>query len=387
MPTGEKKRAARKTGKTTAGNSFSREDTKMVKGFAIVLMLMHHLWAFPERISGGALRALLNLSGESIPYLLGGFGKICVSLFFLLGGYGIYCQSKKKDFSIINSIKRVYLAYWKVFVVFIPIAFLFFANQGQYCESSSIWARYSHFSWGVVIKNFLGFSSDLNGEWWFLFSYLVAILTFPFWKRLFEKISPYKAIPIVIFVSVSMTYLFPALGNVEALGPLNNSYLYKRLLCQPGEYYSCFLMGILCAQYDWLSKIRLALRKHFKINVLTGLLAVAAIVFLRQSTTGASLDIFYAPLLTVCLLEITRPFSLLARALRAIGRHSTTIWLTHSYWCYYFFPVVQIIVWTRWAVPSFITLLALSYVVAVCFDRAWSFAAKICANVLRGFRD
>lgn len=31
---------------------YSRKDTKIIKGIAIVLMLMHHLWAFPERIGG-----------------------------------------------------------------------------------------------------------------------------------------------------------------------------------------------------------------------------------------------------------------------------------------------------------------------------------------------
>lgn len=35
---------------------FSRIDTKIIKGLAIILMLMHHLWAFPERIAGGELK-------------------------------------------------------------------------------------------------------------------------------------------------------------------------------------------------------------------------------------------------------------------------------------------------------------------------------------------
>ncbi len=29
---------------------FSKLDTKIIKGLAIVLMLMHHLWAFQKRI-------------------------------------------------------------------------------------------------------------------------------------------------------------------------------------------------------------------------------------------------------------------------------------------------------------------------------------------------
>jgi len=35
--------------------AFSREDTKVMKGIAVFLMLMHHLWTFPNRIYGGEL--------------------------------------------------------------------------------------------------------------------------------------------------------------------------------------------------------------------------------------------------------------------------------------------------------------------------------------------
>lgn len=33
--------------------TISREDTKILKGIAVLLMLMHHLWTFPDRIYGG----------------------------------------------------------------------------------------------------------------------------------------------------------------------------------------------------------------------------------------------------------------------------------------------------------------------------------------------
>ena len=77
---------------------FSRTDTKIIKGLAIVLMLMHHLWCFPERIAGGALKYLFTINGTSSLILFGSFGKICVSIFFFVGGYGIYKMSEKKRF-------------------------------------------------------------------------------------------------------------------------------------------------------------------------------------------------------------------------------------------------------------------------------------------------
>lgn len=41
-------------------NFLSREDTKILKAIAVILMLAHHLWAFPDRIAGGELKHLLS---------------------------------------------------------------------------------------------------------------------------------------------------------------------------------------------------------------------------------------------------------------------------------------------------------------------------------------
>ena len=47
--------------------TFSRDDTKLMKGAAIVLMLMHHLWGFPGRIAGGGVMSTeLELSWKRI---------------------------------------------------------------------------------------------------------------------------------------------------------------------------------------------------------------------------------------------------------------------------------------------------------------------------------
>lgn len=44
---------------------FTREDTKVMKGVAILLMLMHHLWSYPDRIAGGSLKYIFTLFGQS----------------------------------------------------------------------------------------------------------------------------------------------------------------------------------------------------------------------------------------------------------------------------------------------------------------------------------
>ncbi len=364
--------------------SFSREDTKKVKGFAIMAMLLHHLFAFPARIAGGGVWSFFGPSNNGLISLLGNFCKICVPLFLFLGGYGIYIQAKNKKYTILSSIKKLYLAYWKVFIIFIPIAFLLFSNQIAYCGESGIYSKYNHFSLLEVVRNFLGVSSTLQPEWWFLSAYVVAIISFPLWKYIFNKISAQMSVLLVVAVCLAMQYIFPAIGSMNSLGSMNRNYLYRVFLCQDGCFYACFLIGMLFAKYNWLAKAEALLREHFKINLVTSLIAIAAMVVLRQKVTGQSLDMLYAPAITICVTVIAKSLPVIGRMLMSIGKHSTTMWLTHTFWCYYFYPVVQVVVWPRYAIVCYIVLLAISYTFAFLFDGFWVLISRAVAKSPRG---
>ena len=380
-------RSKKARSKKSKDYSFTRDDTKAIKGFAIILMLAHHLWFFPSRIAagGGELNYLFSLSGQSIPMMVGGFCKICVSLFFLLGGYGIYLQSKKRGFTILNCIKKLFIAYWKVFIVFVPIALIFFANQSQYCADGDIWSRYSGVGVNEILKNFFGISASLYGEWGFLFGYVVAIITFPLWKHVFSKLSIYKSVLLVIIVGLVLSYVMPALNTIGVFGDLDKNSLYRNFLSHIGGYYVCFPIGILFAQYDWFNKIRKLLHKNFRVNLLTSLFALMALIFIRQRSELGTLDIIYAPAVAICVVEIIRRLPTVGRFLALVGRHSTTMWLTHTFWCYYFGIFAKLVTWPRWAVPSFLLLFAITFIVAFCFDHIWAYLSKLYAKSMQLF--
>lgn len=109
----------------------------------------------PDRITG-ELKHILNIFCISSLVYLGHFGNICVSIFFSGGGYGTYISIKKTGFSLIGRIKNLYIQYWKVFFIYIPIGFLFFSNQPAYCHDSGIYTRFSTFKWQELICNCLG---------------------------------------------------------------------------------------------------------------------------------------------------------------------------------------------------------------------------------------
>lgn len=108
--------------------NFSRTDTKAVKAVAIIMMLFHHLFVFPERIDSSIVYTPLIVIGEySADFLFGEFGKLCIALFLFLGGYGTYlscCNSANVSKTISRKIKAQYIAYWKVFVLVVPVCML-----------------------------------------------------------------------------------------------------------------------------------------------------------------------------------------------------------------------------------------------------------------------
>ena len=69
---------------------FTKRDTKFIKGVAICLMLYHHLFAFPERVTEGVFISLWSFNDTNLSVCLGAFGRICVPLFTLMSGYGRY---------------------------------------------------------------------------------------------------------------------------------------------------------------------------------------------------------------------------------------------------------------------------------------------------------
>lgn len=71
----------------------SRNDSKALKGIAIIGMMMLHFWAHPEWVNPDVWwSSLLN---AEIYIKIGKFGNVCVSIFAFLTGYSFYINSDK----------------------------------------------------------------------------------------------------------------------------------------------------------------------------------------------------------------------------------------------------------------------------------------------------
>lgn len=94
---------------------FTKKESNVIKGIAIILMLMHHLWRFPDRLYYSGITDNFTIFGQSISLYLGDFGKICVSLFFFISGYGLYTSHTKNHLILLQKSKTFIWHFGKYF--------------------------------------------------------------------------------------------------------------------------------------------------------------------------------------------------------------------------------------------------------------------------------
>lgn len=355
----------------TLDRYLSKDETKIMKAIAMICMLMHHLWSFPNRIPDSSLGYFFTFFNQPSIFFFGMFGTICVPFFFFLGGYGVYKQYYNKKYDLVAKIKALYISYWKVFLIFIPIAFLFFSSQDAYCSDSYIHTRYNVFSKNEFLGNFIGFFATYNREWWFLFSYAISLATFPIIRAFIENNSTRKNVFIAIIMTLLIPNIFPGLANVEWLGTLRNNQLYLKIFCQIAPYATCFWMGIIVANNGLLDRLSYSMKKNNILNPVIDILLWIGIIFMRQRCIGETMDIFYLPVLTVATIDFLRRFKILKKIFLEIGKQSTNMWLIHSFFAYYFGAVAKIVVAPHNAVLSLLVLIVMSYVASLAVTYFW----------------
>lgn len=130
-------------------------------------------------------------------------------------------------------------------------------------------------------------------------------------------------------------------------------------------------MGAVVAKDGLLDRLDGAMKTEKLLNPVMDLIIWCAIVYLRHSVAGAEADIFYVPILIVVSMDMLKRVNILSRFFIAIGKQSTNMWLIHSFCCYYFYAIVRIVVFPKWAVPSLMMLVAVSYALSVLLTFFW----------------
>lgn len=362
----------------------SRINTKQLKGLAVLLMLAHHLFTFPDRWPSGFEFNNNVIINNTLINIIGNFGKICVPIFMFLGGYGLYASCvyyENNEIKIknvfINKVVNLYKCYWKVFLIFVPIGILFFSNQPTFLNSN-YGNSFSNTGFHKVIATFFGLENNFNYEWWFFKHYLFALFEGFVFIELFKKNkSVYFEIVFIILWYILITGLLPNLISLGNLQSLAGNFWYNSFFGIT-PYSVLFFVGILFSKYDifkyWNDIIvNLSIIEKIVLSLVT----LSLCVYVRYGISSLDLDVLLVPFVCFSMLVLMNCISLLGKIFLFIGKNSTNMWLTHSFYCYYFYPFVRMVYYSKNAVISYLTLVILSLLTSILIDLLWKYIFKL----------
>ncbi|MEG0515421.1 MAG: acyltransferase family protein [Cetobacterium sp.] len=306
--------------------SIEREITQELKGIAVIFMVTHHLFRFPERIYEGNYISLTGniYKNYNLEYLIGDFGKICISMFLFLSGLGFYL-SKNVDF---NSFKKRFVQFYKYYLYILTLVSLlgFFLIKGKLIKGKIM------YSGGIneLLLNILAIKTTYCGEWWFVGLYLQILLVSPLIFYILKK-------NIKISVGIHLfLYLFYFIGlfiKYTNFYFLKENIVYINFM-RFNFYQIIYYLGIITAKLKLYEKIKI------KINPYIGILSIFLI---RNLTEKFKITVIFECSLVFLLIYFflkileKNKLSSMRKILEILGENCLNIWLIHSLYIYYFF--------------------------------------------------
>lgn len=308
---------------------FSKTDSLVLKGIAIIIMIFHHLY-WSRSLYNGYEISFFPLAETQVNQL-SLFFKICVSFFAFVSGYGLYLSySKLKDNTKNDSewtIKRLI----KTMSGFWLVAILsFIACEIVNNEVSTLFLSGSK-TLGIIeiildilgLSNLLG-TTSLNANWWYMSCAILFIISVPIFIKLFKKYG--YLIPLAVVIA------FP---RIIGWNYINSSYI---------SFLFPVLLGIIFAEKNLLLKIaNFKLVKNNYINkimkfVLETLLVIVLYKIYINLPNNQFWEIRYGiiPTIIVCYLyEFYTSLPILKQVLAFLGKHALNMFLIHGLFLIY----------------------------------------------------
>lgn len=325
----------------------SKNDSKMLKGAAVLSLLMLHLFC---RKTNLPYTPLLWVGEIPFVYYLGLFGDICVAIFCFISGYAHYCQSSTKA-----KTRERYLHLLRFFITFWIISG-FFSILGLLMHIPTIPGNFGEF-----LLNCLTIKNSYNGAWWYANTYLLFVLLQPLSYRFVKKCPTWLVLAFgFVFYTVGYCIRIWGWGAVDE-PVLSWSIAHIGLL---GTSYFPYIIGMLFCKKQVVSKLRRALGscKHVYIGEAV---IFACMIIMHGIIQSLYVSVFTA-IVTVCLLCACPMPKRLYAVLGYLGNHSANIWLTHMF--FYSKPFDGLVFTAKYPVPIFLFLLLLSLASSYAID-------------------
>ena len=331
-------------------NIFNIEYTFLIKGIAILILLLHHLFYENINLQIGTF----NLSGLVVQLT-----KVCVTVFTILSGYGMtksYERSQKKNFEFVaEHIKKLIISYWWVYVPALILSFFIHRLGTPFQIYNSGIQGVKNFFIDVFAVRGVGYTQTLNESWWYMEAIIVFYLSFPFIYKCTKKFPILSmilsAIPIIAY---DIFRIFPA----QLINPDREIY-----------YLLPFIIGIFMANKKVLDKVVSYCNNHH--HLLLVFISIILIICFQCITIKYRMigNIFYAISIILFGIGICFYNNSISNGLKILGKNSMNIFLVHSFYHGYFTVFRNIIVNIPTIILKYFTLLFMSLGTSIAIEK------------------
>lgn len=301
--------------------TFNKENSLVIKGFAILAMLFHHCF-LKGRFEDYAISLVPFTQGQITN--MASFLKICVPLFAFVSGYGLWLSldSKPQSVSYPQWYKKRIVSSFKHYWLIVVLVWII-------CMAIDQRPVDVYFDKGVgvgifyMLADLAGVSSLLDtpmliGTWWYMGAAFAFIILAPLLHYALKKVGSLFCLAIL--------FIFPRIG---AIGFPGGTQFFT--------FMPAFCLGMIFAKNFVFEHIRkVALRKWYTYVI--ALLICAAVAFALYKTylklpIKEYWDIKWDLIPTafiVILYLITEPIGWLKKGVAFLGKHSANIFMIHT---------------------------------------------------------
>ena len=319
----------------------SKEQSTILKGIAILMMLFYHLFYRTE--INELCYPLLMINDMPLVFYI---SQACypVPFFLILSGYGLTYLYKNNHLCILSESRRLlklYIHYWIVLFIFMPIAYLIKPHMYQ-------------FDILHIIGNLTAIRCNYNGEVWFLFPYAIISLTSFYIIRFIYHLKDKRTI---LFVAITYAILFLI---IKYLSYNLSEHIVLNIIEMQIIYFVIlvlyFILGIILFRLLESNYLLPFNKKYIYVILLICLIIIKSFVKITIA------DGLYALGVIIILLHI--PFSnWIKRIFIELGQKSMPMWMTHTFFCAYLWP--DFIYGFKYPLLIFTVLVIISYVTAI----------------------
>lgn len=334
------------------GAFISKSEAGMLQAVAVMLMVWHHLFGFPDRVAVPYVLVLDRFF--PIETFMAYFGRICIAVFAFTSGYGMRKKivSASKSTGILKNYRTVLLQllkflsrYWIVFMVFIPMGILMKVFPLDYRK---------------FLQGVLGNGGGYNAEWWYVGYYVRFLLLFPILNFIADVIQ--KRIPVSMHVLMAMAVIAVLLWHDR----IPKSSFIGVLLC--------FAEGMYFVDSKIFEKLYRPFTAKPWLRLVVGIVLFGVVFILRFKSIPdyVLVAVFVFSIMLICKTELIMHW--LRPVMLFVGKYSTYIWLTHTFFGYYYFQKITFAPRASWLI--FLWCMVLSIASGIVLEKMLTLITK-----------